>query len=47
MNQVRIKYLEDDMIWRETSYSSPEEVTDEFLIKFFGLDECKDYEIIR
>lgn len=47
MFKVRIRYQEDDMVWRETSYTSPHEVTDEFLVEFFGLDECNDYEIIR
>ena len=47
MAKVTIKYLESDGIWRETSHTSPEDVTDEYLIKFFGLEECEDYEIIR
>lgn len=47
MHKVIIRYLENDGIWRETSYSSPDEVSDELLIWFFGLKECKDYKIIR
>ena len=29
--------------WGQTSYSSPEPVTREYLIQFFGLEECEDY----
>ena len=38
-----IKYKEYGREWSATSYSSPEPVTREYLITFFGLDECEDY----
>ncbi len=31
--------------WGSTTYSSPEPVTKEYLIEFFGLKECEDYTI--
>ena len=41
-----IKYKEYGREWSSISYSSPEPVTREYLIDFFGLEECEDYEII-
>ena len=38
-----IKYKEYGREWCSTSYSSPEPVTKEYLIDFFGLGECEDY----
>ena len=38
-----IKYKEFGREWSSTSYSSPEPVTKEYLIDFFGLEECEDY----
>ena len=38
-----IKYKEYRREWSYTSYSSPETVTKEYLIDFFGLTECEDY----
>lgn len=38
-----IKYKEYGKEWSSTSYSSPEPVTKEYLIDFFGLTECEDY----
>lgn len=40
-----IKYKEFGREWGSTSYSSPEPVTKEYLIQFFGLEECEDYNI--
>ena len=40
-----IKYKEFNRDWSSTSYTTPEEVTEEFLISFFGLDECEDFVI--
>lgn len=31
--------------WSSTTYSSPEEVSNKFLIEFFGLHECEEYKI--
>lgn len=38
-----IKYKEFDRDWSSTSYTSPEAVTEAFLIDFFGLHECEDF----
>lgn len=38
-----IKYKEKGKEWGSTSYTSPEPVTQEYLIQFFGLWECEDY----
>lgn len=40
-----IKYKEFNRDWSSTSYTTPEEVTEEFLISFFGLHECEDFVI--
>ena len=40
-----IKDKEFNRYWSSTSYSTPKEVTEEFLISFFGLDECEDFVI--
>ena len=40
-----IKDKEFNRDWSSTSYSTPKEVTEEFLISFFGLDECEDFVI--
>lgn len=40
-----IHYKEFGRDWSSTSYTTPETVTEEFLIDFFGLDECEDYTI--
>ena len=41
-----IKYKEPGRDWSQTSYTSPEPVTKEYLVEFFGLTECEDYQII-
>lgn len=43
-----IKYKEfgSTRTWSQTSYSSPQPVTKEYLVEFFDLTECEDYEII-
>jgi len=41
-----IKYKEPGRAWSQTSYTSPEPVTKEYLVEFFGLTECEDYQII-
>ena len=38
-----INYKEPGREWSSTSYTSPEPVSKEYLIEFFGLDECEDY----
>ena len=38
-----IKYKEPGRAWSQTSYTSPEPVSKEYLIEFFGLEECEDY----
>lgn len=39
-----IKYKEPGREWSQTSYTSPEPVTKEYLIEFFGLEkDCEDY----
>lgn len=40
-----INYKEFGREWSSTSYSSPEPVSKEYLISFFGLEECEDYTI--
>lgn len=40
-----IKYKEYGRDWSSTSYTSPEPVSTKFLISFFGLEECEDYDI--
>lgn len=31
--------------WASTTYTATEPVSREFLVKFFGLDECEQYRI--
>jgi len=38
-----IKYKEYGREWSSTSYTTPRQVSQEYLIQFFGLDECEDY----
>ena len=38
-----IQYKEPGREWSSTSYTSPEPVSKEYLIDFFGLTECEDY----
>ena len=40
-----IKYKEFGRDWSSTSYTSPEPVTEDYLIEFFGLHECEDFTI--
>ena len=41
-----IKYKEFGREWSSTSYISPEPVTKEYLVEFFGLKkDCEDYSI--
>lgn len=40
-----IKYKEFGRDWSSTSYTSPEPVTEDYLIEFFGLYECEDFVI--
>lgn len=40
-----INYKEPEREWSSTSYTSPEPVTKEYLIDFFGLAECENYTI--
>lgn len=38
-----IKYKEFGGEWSHTSYTSPEPVSEDYLISFFGLHECEDF----
>ena len=40
-----IKYKEYGREWSSTSYMTPEKVTEDYLIAFFGLHECEDFTI--
>ncbi len=40
-----IRFREPGQAWRTTSYTCPEPVTEEYLVSFFGLKECDEYEI--
>ncbi len=40
-----IKYKEFGREWSSTSYTSPEPVTEDYLIEFFGLHECEGFVI--
>ena len=40
-----IKYKEFGRDWSSTSYTSPEPVTEDYLIEFFALHECEDFTI--
>ena len=40
-----IKYKEFGRDWSSTAYTSPEPVTEDYLIEFFGLHECEDFVI--
>ena len=40
-----IKYKEFGREWSHTSYTSPEPVSEDYLISFFGLHECEDFVI--
>ena len=43
MHTYIIKFKEFGREWSSTSYSSPEPVSQEYLVEFFGLNECEDY----
>ncbi len=40
-----IKYKEYGRKWSSTTYMTPETVSEDYLIEFFGLKECEDYKI--
>ena len=40
-----IKFKEFGRNWSSTTYTSPEPVTEDYLIEFFGLHECEDFVI--
>lgn len=40
-----IKYKEFGRDWNSTTYTSPEVVSEDYLIDFFGLHECEDFTI--
>jgi len=40
-----IKYKEFGRNWSFTTYTSPEPKSRQFLIEFFGLHECEDFDI--
>lgn len=42
-----IRYKEYGKDWRSTSYSSSQPVSREYLIDFFGLNECEEYIIVE
>ena len=43
MHTYIIKYKEYGREWSSTSYTCQRPVTREYLIQFFGLEECEDY----
>ena len=43
MHTYIIKFKEFGREWSSTSYSSPEPVSKEYLVEFFGLNEREDY----
>lgn len=45
MTTYIINYKEFGSDWSSTTYTTPETVTKEYLISFFGLEECEDYNI--
>lgn len=45
MTTYIINYKEYGRDWSRTTYTTPETVTKEYLISFFGLEECEDYNI--
>ena len=45
MHKYIIKYKEFGRNWSSTEYLSPEPKTKKFLIGFFGLYECEDFDI--
>ena len=40
-----IKYKEFNKDWSSTTYTTPEEVSEDYLIEFFGLHECEAFVI--
>ena len=40
-----IKYKEFGRDWSSTTYTTPEPVTEDYLISFLGLHECEDFTI--
>ena len=40
-----IKYKEFGRDWSSTTYTSPEPVTEDYVIEFFGQHECEDFVI--
>lgn len=40
-----IKYKEFGRDWSSTTYTSPEVVSEDYLIAFFSLHECEDFTI--
>jgi hypothetical protein len=47
MYKYLIKYKEFGRNWSSTYYYSTEPKTKSFLISFFGLNECEDFEIVE
>ena len=45
MTTYIINYKEFGRDWSRTTYTTPETVTREYLISFFGLEECEDFNI--
>ena len=45
MTTYIINYKEYGRDWSRTTYTTQETVTREYLISFFGLEECEDYNI--
>ena len=45
MHTYIIKYKEPGREWSSTSYTSTEPTTKDYLISFFGLEECEDFNI--
>jgi len=43
--KYKISYKEFNREWSSTYYESPIPVSEDYLIKFFGLNECEDFRI--
>lgn len=45
MHTYIITYKEHDKEWSSTTYTDTEPVSMEFLVQFFDLEKCEDYQI--
>lgn len=42
-----IRFKEFGRKWSSTSYSAPYPVSEDYLVNFFALYECEEYEIVK